>query len=180
MKSIKLMLIVVITMAFLSCNKTESLDKYYVTHQERQGFMTIDIPTDILEINQDSLTDIQKKAYKSVSKLNFLGFKKSASDVATFIAEKEKLKKILNNTKYQELIKFSDDGKQGVVKYLGTPNAIDELILFESEDAEGFAVVRVLGTDMNPQNIFELLRSIKEKDINTGELKKIASFFDNK
>jgi len=179
MKAIKIILAIV-AFSLVSCNTSESLDKYYVTHQEKQGFMTIDVPTDILEIETSSLTATQKEAYKSVSKLNFLGFKKSKSNAATFAAEKQNIKEILSNSKYKDLITFHHEDKEGMVKYVGNSDAIDELVLFGAEDAEGFAIVRVLGNDMNPQNIFELLRSLKEQDINTDELKKIGNFFAKK
>ncbi len=179
MKIIQL-IIVAVSLIFLSCNQTPSLDKYYVTHQEKQGFMTIDVPTSILELNTNSLTETQKKAYQSVSKLNFLGFKKSESDAATFTSEKQNVIAILKDSKYQELIRFNVDDKQGMIKYTGTPNNIDEFVFFAVVESEGFIITRILGNDMNPQNIFELLRTLKEDNININadELKKIATFFD--
>ena len=105
MKSIQFIFTIVI-FTLVSCNTSESLDKYYVTHQEKQGFMAVDVPTSILEIDTNSLTQDQKEAYQSIAKLNFLGFKKSEANRATFTTEKQKVKKILTNTKYKSLVRF--------------------------------------------------------------------------
>lgn len=179
MKSIKSILVLTaFSFVLLSCSKEISLDKYYVDHQEKQGFMVLDVPTDILEVEAKSLTESEQKAYKSVKKLNFLGFKKNEGNVVTFETEKKNVKAILAQEKYQELIKFSNEGKSGVVFYLGEPNAIDEVILFGADEEQGFAVVRVLGDDMNPKRIFDLVRSINPTSVDDGKFKEIANFFN--
>ena len=177
-KSIKSILVLTASIFILaSCSKEISLDKYYVTHQEKQGFMVIDVPADILEVESKSLSKSEKKVYKSVKKLNFLGFKKNDTNVVTFEAERKNVKAILSQGKYQELIKFSNDGKSGVVLYTGEPNEIDEVILFGADVEQGFAVVRVLGDDMNPKSIYDLVRTMNPSAIEDGKLKDIASFF---
>lgn len=182
MKSIKSIksILVLVTASFIliSCGKEISLDKYYVTHQEQQGFMVLDVPTDILEFDSKSLSENEKMAYKSVKKLNFLGFKKNDTNTVTFEVEKKNVKAILEQEKYQELIKFSNDGKSGVVMYTGDSNAIDEVILFGADEEQGFAVVRMLGDDMNPKRIYDLVRSINPSSIEGGKLKEIANFFN--
>ena len=76
MKSIKnLLAIIIITSLIVSCNNKPSLQKYYVDNQETKDFMVADIPTSILSIDQDELSESQLEAYNSIIKLNFLGFK---------------------------------------------------------------------------------------------------------
>ncbi len=177
MKLIKTILFVGITLFLVvSCNKTQSLDEFYVKNQEKQGFMVIDIPTSILKMDENKLTKTQKQAYKSINKLNFLAFSKNEFNQATYELAKKELKTVLKANKYNDLIRFNDNGKMGSIKYLGTPTAIKELVFFGAEDKKGFAVVRVLGNNMNPQNIFELLKSIKDHSLDAAEIKKITSF----
>ena len=74
----------------LSCNSKPSLQKYYVENQENQNFMVVDIPTSILNIKVDSLSKKQQRAYKSIEKLNFLGFKKTEDNLAIYQSERRK------------------------------------------------------------------------------------------
>ena len=74
MKSIKLIFsTLIITILFTSCNSKSTLQKYYVDNQENRNFIAIDIPTSALKLDESTLTDKQKKAYRSIGKLNFLG-----------------------------------------------------------------------------------------------------------
>src|SRR5690554_7201088 len=59
----------------VSCNNGESLQTYFVDNQETPDFISADIPTTIVELDQTTLTEDQKEAYNSVKRLNFLGFK---------------------------------------------------------------------------------------------------------
>ncbi len=79
MKSIKnIISIVLIVVTIVSCSNKPSLQKYYIENQENQNFMVIDIPTSILNINEDSLSAKQLTTFKSIKKVNFLGFKKTS------------------------------------------------------------------------------------------------------
>ena len=60
------------------------------------------------------------------------------------------------------------------VNYLGEEEAIDEVIIFGSENTKGFAIVRVIGDNMNPSDIFKLMEKI-QLDGNSGEMKQLES-----
>ena len=47
------------------------------------------------------------------------------------------------------------------VNYLGNEDAIDEVVIFGSDNKRGFALVRVIGENMNPAEIFSLAQEIK-------------------
>jgi hypothetical protein len=47
------------------------------------------------------------------------------------------------------------------VSYVGSDEHIDEFVLFANSKDAGFAVVRVLGDDMNPNNILTLMSVLK-------------------
>ena len=50
--------------------------------------------------------------------------------------------------------------------------AIDEVIIFGAESEKGFAIIRVIGENMNPADIMELSQEIK-LDNDSGEMKQL-------
>ena len=178
MKSIKnLLAIIIITSLIVSCNNKPSLQKYYVDNQETKNFMVADIPTSILSIDQDKLSKSQLEAYKSIIKLNFLGFKINNDNSSIYDTERRKIKKILSDNSYKSLIKYGGDKQGAVVKYLGTETQIDEIIIFGSDDTKGFGIIRVLGNDMDPSKILKLVDVVKKSKLDTLKLKKLSNFF---
>lgn len=178
MKSIKTILTTgLIALLLLSCNNTPSLQKYYVENQENQDFMVVDIPTSILNIAVDSLTEKQQKAYKSIEKLNVLAFKKTDSNAVTYTSERQKIKSILADDAYKTLITYGGNTQGAVIKYSGEDTAINEVIIFGADDTQGFGIVRVLGNDMNPAQLLDLIEVVKKSKPDTDALKELANFF---
>jgi len=178
MKSIKFIFSTLfITLLLISCNNKPSLQKYYVANQENQNFMVADIPTSSLNITEQSLTKGQLQAYKSVEKLNFLGFKLTTDNSSVYETERTKINQILSDESYKTLIKYGGDKQGAIIKYLGSETSIDEVIIFGSDDSKGFGIVRVLGNNMNPSQIIELVDVIKQSNLDTESLKGIANFF---
>ena len=52
-----------------------------------------------------------------------------------------------------------------MIKYLGEGDAIDEVIIYGNSSENGFALIRVLGRDMNPAYIVQLIQSIESSDL---------------
>ena len=178
MKSIKnIISICVISLLLFSCNSKPSLQKYYVENQENQNFMVVDIPTSILNIKIDSLTEKQQKAYKSIKKLNFLGFKKTDSNTSIYQSERQKVKEILNDKAYKSLIKYGRENQGATIKYLGEDTAIDEVVVFGSDNTQGFGIIRVIGNDINPSQVLDLIEVIKKSNPDKDTFKDIANFF---
>jgi hypothetical protein len=170
------MLVLVAT--FTSCNQNPSLQTYFVDNELKPGFTSIDIPTSLLNIEQTSLTDEQKDAYKSINKLNMLAFVLSDNNVAEYEIELNKVKDILKDPKYQELMRAgnSTDGKF-VIKYIGDEDSIDELIIFGNANDKGFAIIRVLGDDMSAQKVVKLYSALDTSNINESQISQFADFF---
>ncbi len=173
----------IITMAFVvatlySCNQGPSLQTYFVDNQERPNFLSIDVPLSMFKIDENQLTDDQKEAYRSVQKLNMLAYKIDSVNPANYKAELNKIKTILNDKKYQELMRGgnSSDGKF-VIKYLGDDDDIDEFILFGNANEMGFAVVRILGDDMDANKLMKLSSVLEKGDIENGQVKQMMDFF---
>lgn len=161
----------------VSCNNGESLQTYFVDNQETPDFISADIPTTIVELDQTTLTEDQKEAYNSVKRLNFLGFKLTENNQDAYAQELSKVKSILNDKKYIELMEFNDRAAKVVVKYIGDDDAADEFIVFTSSKDMGFGIVRILGNDMRPDKMATLVNAIQNADIDSSQLEDIAGFF---
>lgn len=164
--------------AFVNCNQGPTLQSYYVDNQETSNFTSIDLPTSVVSFDESQLTKEQKEAYKSVKRLSFLGYKLEEGNEVEFKAELTKVKTILKNDKYKELMRVGNnkDGKL-VIKYLGSETKIDELIVFGNSNDQGFGIVRVLGKNMQPEKMMSLIEAMNKADIDEDQLKGITEFF---
>ncbi len=167
---------ILIMAVLFSCNSKETLQTYFVDHQETPNFTTVDIPTTFVNFDDVNLTPEQEEAYKSVERLNFLGYKISENNLDTYNQEKQKVKNILNDEKYVELMEFSLNGGSVSIKSLGEEN-VDEFVVFGSSTQQGFGVVRVLGNDMSPEKMMALFQAIQSANIDDEQLKSVLDFF---
>lgn len=165
------------TVFLVGCNDNQTLQKYFVDNQEDVNFISVDLPISILNLDESKLTNDQLEAYESVKSLNFLGYKKNETDVATFNSELTKVKSILNNEKYNDLIEFRDKGTNILIKYLGKDDQADEFIVFGSSNEMGFGIVRVLGNNMKPDKMVTLVNEMKNSNVDESQLKSIMGFF---
>jgi hypothetical protein len=165
--SIFLLLLLVCT----SCTNEPSLQKYFVENTENQNFLALDISPSILNIEKKNLTEEQQTALASFEKMNILAFKLNDKNKALYKTENTKLTKILKDDKYQQLMKFSSGSSAASVSFIGDDEHIDEFILYTNRKDNGFAVVRVLGTDMNANNIISLMQIIQKSNLDMEQLK---------
>ncbi|OIV43966.1 DUF4252 domain-containing protein [Flavobacterium johnsoniae] len=158
-------------LTFVSCNSEPSLQKYFVENTDNKDFIALDVSPSILNLEKTKLSAEQKDAVNSFNKMNILAFKANDKNQAQFETERKKVTAILKNPKYQELMKFGS-GKDGAsISYVGTDENITEFIVFANRKENGFAVVRVLGNNMNPNNIMTLMSVLKESKIDMEQLK---------
>ena len=164
--------------AFLvSCSSGVSLQRYFVDNQETKNFISQDIPLSMVKVDQSEFTEEQKEAYKSVSKLNFLGYKANENNAEELQAEIETVKTILSDSKYKDLMAFNDKGNKIVVKYIGDDDEADEVVVFGSSKEMGFAVVRVLGDNMSPDKMVTLIGAMQKADVDENQIQDIMNFF---
>lgn len=159
-----------------SCSSQQSLQEYYVDNSENPNFIAIDVPASILKMDGVDLTGKQEEAIESLRKFNLLAFRKTADNVAEYKVEKAKVKEILKNKEFIELMKINSGYGKGVVKYLGDEDAIDEVIIYGDSKDKGFALVRVLGKNMNPAHIVQLMQAIQKSDYKGEGLGEIGEF----
>ena len=146
-----------------SCASQPSLQEYYVDNSENPNFLSIDVPASILKI-------------ESLRKFNLLAFKKNADNEAEYEIEKKRVREILKGDDFVELMKINSKYGKGVIKYLGDEDAIDEVIIYGDSEDKGFALVRVLGKNMNPAHIIQLMQAIQKSDYKGEGLGEIGDF----
>lgn len=171
-----LVLLALVPMLFSSCSSTQSLQEYFVDNSENPNFLQLDLPASILKIETDSLDEDQRDALNSLRKLNILAFRITDSNREEYATETQTVKEILKNEDFNELMKIRTSYGNGVVKYLGDDDAIDEVVIFGSNDDEGFALIRVLGKNMNPAHLVPFLQAMQKSDYKGEELGKVAEF----
>ncbi len=176
-KNITTVLLLVLSLA--ACSSSQSLQEYYVDSSENENFLSFDIPASILNIASEELTAEESKAVKSIKKMNVLAFKKTGENIASYKAEKAKVTNILKDKKFTQLMKINSKFAKGVVKYIGDEDAIDEVVVYGHTDEKGFAIIRVIGDNMNPAHLGQLIRAMEKSNINEGAFKDLKKVFNN-
>ena len=158
-----------------SCNSEPTLQKYFVENSDKKGFVAVDVSPSIINVDKTKLTAEQKTALESFDKMNILAFKLDESNKTEFDLESQKITQILKGKNYQELMKVGSGQDAASVSFVGDEDHINEFILFAKKKDNGFAVVRVLGNDMNPNNIMNILSILKSSNIDMEQLKPLQS-----
>lgn len=175
MKTIKFIFAIAFFAALTSCNDGKSLQKYYVENQEDADFLALDVPTSMFA-NSSSLEAEDKATLESIKKINVLALKKDENP-AKFEEEKIKLNEIFKDEKYQLLMKYGGGNRKAALYFTGEEDAIDELIVYGYDDEQGLGIARVLGEDMDPEKIMELMKSMDKDNINVEGIKGLGEIF---
>ena len=177
MKSIKILSIIFSFMVLISCNSEPTLQKYFVENTENKNFISLDVAPSILNLDKTKLTIKEKEVLKSFTKMNVLAFKSNETNKAEFEVERAKVNLIMKNPDYQVLMKVGSGKDGGTVSYVGDDNHIDEFILYGNKKDVGFAIVRVLGKDMDPSNIMALVSMMQKSNFDMEQLKPMLEAF---
>ena len=180
LQSIKKLAVVLLLVAvFTSCNQGPTLQTYFVDNQTNNSFVSIDIPASLVKEDEiEKLTDEQKEAYKSVDKVNVLAFQRTDENIEKYNLELENVKVILEDPKYEELMRGSTSGGKFVLKFLGdSEESIDEFIIFGSASDKGFVVARVLGDDMNASKLMSLSSVLDSDQFENSQIKEWTEIF---
>ena len=68
----KAIIILSVLAIFVSCNQQKTIQTYIVENQDKPGFMSIDIPMSLIQLNTDKAPIDVKKTYESIKKVNVL------------------------------------------------------------------------------------------------------------
>ena len=173
--------VILLASAFImiGCQSKPSLQKYFVEKTEDKNFIALDVSPSILNIDKQKLTAEQNEAMATFNKMNILAFKLTEENKAQYETEKKKVAEILKDKKYQELMRFGQGKDGGSVSFVGDENHIDEFIFFANRKENGFAVVRILGEDMNPTGIMSMISAMQQSDIDLEQLKPLQEIMTN-
>lgn len=169
------MRIVIILTGFLlamltSCSSEPSLQKYYVENGSKRNFAVFDIAPNFVNTDTVILSAKEKEALASVRKFNILIYKKDSLDNGQFKKEMGVVEDLLKDDKYDELMHLGS-GKQSIsINTVGEGDSLDEFVFYMHNDANGFSVVRILGDDMNPSNIFQMVNLLEKGNLNLAQL----------
>ena len=167
----KVLTIVITGILLWSCETKSSLQKYFVKNTESSNFVSVDLAPSIINTEMVKLTVAEKEALESFEKMNILAFKTDSNDVSNYDKEIKEVKSLLKDEIYQQLMKVGSGNDGAAVYFVGEDEHIDEFVLLASKKENGFAVVRVLGNDMNPTHILNMLSLLQKSDMNLEQLK---------
>jgi len=163
------------SLMLMSCSSEPSLQKYFVESTESNDFIAVDVSANILRLDKKNITAEEDKALQTFEKMNILAFKNDAKKASKFEAERAKVQTILKDKKYQELMKMSRGKDGGAIYFVGENDKIDEFVLYGSNKDTGFAVVRVLGDEMNPNSIMTLISLLQKANLDIAQLKPLEA-----
>jgi len=164
--------------SLMSCNTETSLQEYLVAKQDDDAFMKVDLPSSLLDSEESTLDTEQKDILKTVKKVNVVAYPLKDGNLAEYHTEKDKVNTILADNTYKLLSKMKSNGMDITLKYVGEEDAIDEVIVFASSDEKGFAVFRLLGKNMRPEQMLQLVNSLDQSNVNMSQLSTITNLFN--
>jgi len=157
----KAVIILTVLALFISCNQQKTIQTYIVEKQDKPGFMSVDLPMSLIQLNSDKVPLDVKDGYESIKKVNVLGLPYLNNNEAYEI-EKKAISLILNNsTLYKNLMKMDMNGMSVSIYYNGDANDINEVIVFGYSKKIGVGVARVIGNHMNPTKITQMAEYLK-------------------
>ena len=173
-----------LALALVSCSEEKSLQAYLVDRQEDPNFVKFDIPASIITEDNSFLNAEQKEVMATVRKLNVMAYpKKTTGDSleveADYQAQKEIIKSIIDQEKYQTLIKFGSPNQGASLKFVGETDAIDELIIFASDEQRGFAIFRLTGDKMDPEKMINMMKDIENGDLDLNQMNGFGNLFND-
>lgn len=164
------------SLALVSCKDEASVQTFFIDHQDLPDYKQIDLSANLVDFSSVELSAEEEEAVKSLKKISFLGYKTDGNE-EKYTKELEKAKRVFKNEKYNELMDFSMDGMKIKVSSIGTDESVEEILVLMSSKETGFGIARILGDDMNPENLMKMINNMQNADVDDSQLKDIMNFF---
>jgi len=165
-------------LTLFSCSNKESLQRYIVDRQDDDSFLKIDIAASLLQTDSTNLSQEEKDILKTIKKINVVAYPIEEGNFAAYEVKMQLLKTILDQDRYKTLMDYGSNKEGAMLKYVGLEDAIDEIIVFVRDDEKGFAVFRLLGDDMRPEQMIKLMTAIEKGDVDISKLNSIGKIFN--
>ncbi|CAG2531539.1 protein of unknown function (DUF4252) [Maribacter dokdonensis] len=174
MKYVYWMMVVIFGLTMSSCSSEQSLQEYYIANAENPNFMSFDLPSSLLNLEKANLSASEKEAASSLKKLNILAFQKKPDNEADYLVQKKTIKSILKGSDYSELMKMNTPFGKATLQLKEDGDTIDEVIIYGDNDEKGLVLVRVLGDDMNPASIVQLIQAMEKSNFEGKGLEQLG------
>jgi hypothetical protein len=175
----KLLLLVSVVMLLCSCEDKPSLQKYFVENTESSKFIAVDLAPSIIKTDKMALSETEIAALKSFEKMNILAFRTDSTNSVGYEEEIKEVKTILKDENYQQLMKAGSGNDGAAIYFVGDDDEhIEEFVVLVGKKENGFAVVRVLGNDMNPTHIMNMLSLLQKSQVNLDQLKPLQQLMN--
>ena len=174
----KVVIILSVLAIFVSCNQQKTIQTYIVEKQDKPGFMSVDLPMSLIQLNTDKAPLDVKNTYESIKKVNVLGLPYLNNDEA-YEKEKKTISLILNDSPlYKKLMKMDMNGMRVAIYYNGVATDINEVIVFGYSKKTGVGLARVTGKKMNPSKILKMVEYLRVDSTKLG-LQQFKQVFDS-
>ncbi len=168
----KFLLLVSSVILLCSCEDKPSLQKYFVKNTESPKFIALDLASNIIKTDKVALSETEKAALESFEKMNILAFRADSTNTAEYDKEIKEVKTILKDESYHQLMKAGSGNDGAAIYFVGNDDEhIEEFVVLAGKKENGFAVVRVLGNDMNPTHIMNMLSLLQKSQVDMEQLK---------
>lgn len=179
MKILKyLSLSAVLLLVITACNSSQSLQEYLVEKRDSGEFISIDLPKSLFKFDSLELNNQQQQALASIEKVNVLALKYDETRKDFYQQEKATIQQILKSEQYNELARFKWDKINLVLTYEGNDEAVDEMILFGSDNSKGLVILRLLGKNMQPAQMTQLAMALDGVDEDSAAFGNLKSLFE--
>jgi len=119
--------VIVIALITIACDSNPSLQKYYVDSKENSEFISVDLPSSILQLKDTEVSDEIKNTLETIKKVNFLALQVNETNKELYTSEKVKVNAILKNPKYKQLMRMNMGGANVSVNFLGEGDQLMKL-----------------------------------------------------
>ena len=168
----KLIALVSCLILLWSCEDKPTLQKYFVKNTESPKFIALDLASNIIKTDKVALSETEKAALESFEKMNILAFRADSKNTADYDKEIKEVKAILKDESYQQLMKAGSGNDGAAIYFVGNDDEhIEEFVVLAGKKENGFAVVRVLGNDMNPTHVMNMLSLLQKSQVDMEQLK---------
>jgi hypothetical protein len=158
MNNVKQMLYLIPLLGMMvACSNDATIQTYYIDKSQSSDFISIDLPTSLFTANAD-LTADERKTLDNLKKLNLLAFQVSEENQDMYYDELTTVQEILTNKKYSSLVTYNQGNQK--IEFFAQENkdAIKEYIVFAHDNKLGFMVARVLGNNLDPNHMYEMMK----------------------
>ena len=163
---ISLLGLAIMASLIFSCTNNLSLQQFIIEQKEKQDVISFNLSSSLLTAADNLQSEADIETLNSLKKINVLAYQINDSSDTRYTDEIKHIKAVFTQDKYAELIRYGK-GTQGAKVYLvGDDDQIDEIVVFANDQELGWLLVRILGNDMQPEKIMQLMQKI---DFNKGD-----------